>query len=168
MGASALAAGMTFVAGLVLGAAIAPVTHGQGNETGAVSPTPIEAPKPATLRAGHPVEILRVIDGDTFLAQVHVWPGIDITTKVRRRGIDAPEFRARCSEEFAKANAAREALLKLLAEGEVAIAAVSLDKYGGRVLADASTRGTPDISAALLATGLVRPYGGGRREGWCQ
>src|SRR5262245_48856132 len=88
MGASALAAGMTFVAGLVLVAAIAPVTPGQGNETGAVSPTPIEAPKPATLRAGHPVEILRVIDGDTFLAQVHVWPGIDITTKVRLRGID--------------------------------------------------------------------------------
>jgi hypothetical protein len=44
---------------------------------------------------------------------------------------------------------------------------VSLDKYGGRVLADAATRATADVSAALLRAGLVRDYGGGRREGWC-
>ena len=44
---------------------------------------------------------------------------------------------------------------------------VGLDKYGGRVLADAATRATPDISAAMLAKGLARPYAGGRRDSWC-
>ena len=53
-------------------------------------------------RAAHPAEILRVIDGDTFEARVRVWPGLDITTKVRLRGIDAPELRAHCEGERVK------------------------------------------------------------------
>ena len=57
--------------------------------------------------------------------------------------------------------------MRLLAEGGVSISDIGLDKYGGRVLASASTRTTPDISDALLKTGLVRPYEGGWREGWC-
>ncbi len=108
-----------------------------------------------------------MLDGDTFEARVHVWPGIDITTKVRLRGIDAPELKARCPQERDKAEAAREALRAMLAEGEVAVLRVSLDKYGGRVVADAATRGTPDVSAAMLATGHARAYSGGRRESWC-
>jgi hypothetical protein len=35
------------------------------------------------------------------------------------------------------------------------------------VLADATTRGTPDVFNALLMKGLVRPYSGGHRESWC-
>ncbi len=57
--------------------------------------------------------------------------------------------------------------LALLAEGAVGISRVSPDKYGGRVVADAATRKTADISAALLHAGLVRRYAGGRRESWC-
>ena len=99
---------------------------------------------------------------------MRVWPGIEITTKVRLRGIDAPELgSARCPEERTKAEAARDALRAMLAEGDVAVMRVGLDKYGGRVLADAATRATPDVSAAMLAKGLARVYGGGRRDGWC-
>ena len=98
---------------------------------------------------------------------MHVWPGIDITTKVRLRGIDAPELRARCPDERSKAEAARDALAAMLEEGTVIVTRVGLDKYGGRVLADASTRATPDISAAMLAKGLARAYAGGRRDSWC-
>ena len=50
---------------------------------------------------------------------------------------------------------------------EVTVLRVGLDKYGGRVLADAATRTTPDVSASLLANGHARAYGGGRRESWC-
>jgi hypothetical protein len=107
------------------------------------------------------------IDGDTFEARVGVWPGLEITTKVRLRGIDAPELGARCPDEIAKAQAARDALAAILAEGAVGVSQVALDKYGGRVLADASTRKTPDVSTALLRAGLVRGYAGGRRESWC-
>jgi micrococcal nuclease len=118
-------------------------------------------------RAGHPAQVVRVVDGDTFEARVGVWPGLEISTKVRLRGIDAPELRARCSEEVAKAHAARAALAAILAEGGVGVSDVVLDKYGGRVIADASTRKTADVSGALLRTGLVRGYQGGRRVSWC-
>ena len=86
---------------------------------------------------------------------------------MRLRGIDAPELKARCSDERAKAEAARETLRRILDQGEVAIAHVTLDKYGGRVVAEASTQNTPDVSSALLVAGLARRYFGGRREGWC-
>lgn len=116
---------------------------------------------------GHPAEVLRVNDGDTFEARVHVWPGMQVTTKVRLRGIDAAEFRAHCAEEYRLATAARDALARMLAEGGVTIGRIDFDKYGGRVVANAATRNTPDISEALLKTGYVRAYDGGRRDGWC-
>lgn len=115
----------------------------------------------------YPAEVLRVLDGDTFEARVRIWPGLDITTKVRLRNIDAPEMKGRCVEEQTRAAAARDRLTAVLAEGDVAIGTVGPDKYGGRILAGASTRNTPDVSAALLADGLARPYTGGRRESWC-
>jgi len=157
-------AAATFVLGIAAGALIGPDWSGRPLFA---NPARAAAPPPATLRAGQPADVLRVLDGDTFEAQVHVWPGIDITTKVRLRSIDAPELRARCPEERTKAEAARDALRALLAEGEVMVLRVGLDKYGGRVLAEAGTRTTPDVGAALLARGLVRPYSGGRREPWC-
>jgi endonuclease YncB( thermonuclease family) len=83
------------------------------------------------------------------------------------RGIDAAEFRAQCAEEVRLAAAARDALARMLAEGGVTIGRIDFDKYGGRVVANAATRSTPDISDALLKTGLVRAYDGGRRDGWC-
>lgn len=46
---------------------------------------------------------------------------MDITTRLRPRGIDAPELHARCDDERVKALAARDALIRLLAEGAVGI-----------------------------------------------
>jgi endonuclease YncB( thermonuclease family) len=137
----------------------------------ALMPAPASLTKvpdtPPILGAGYPADVIRVLDGDTFEARVRVWPGLDITTKVRLRGVDAPELRARCAEERIKAEAARDALAGLLGRGEVGVRQVSLDKYGGRVVADASARDTASIADALLAGGHVRRYAGGRREGWC-
>ena len=115
----------------------------------------------------YPAEVLRVIDGDTFQARVRVWPGLDVDTKVRLRGVDAAELHARCAGELAKAQAARAALETILAEGGVAISQVGIDKYGGRVDAAVSTRATADVSAALLNGGFARSYDGGRRASWC-
>ncbi len=112
-------------------------------------------------------DVLRVIDGDTFEARVHAWPGIDITTRVRLRGIDAPEMKANCRDEAIKADSSRVALQSILGQGGVMVAHIAPDKYGGRVVADASTRTTADVSSAMLESGHARPYGGGRREGWC-
>jgi micrococcal nuclease len=96
---------------------------------------------------------------------VRVWPEMDVTTRIRLRGIDAAEMHARYDDERIKAIAAREALAGILAEGAVGISSVTQDKYGGRVDADVSTAKTANVS--VLQRGLVRAYGGGRRESWC-
>jgi endonuclease YncB( thermonuclease family) len=147
--------------------AIAPVNADRVSQPPLPQSAPARAEAAPTLRTAHPAEVLRVLDGDTFEARVHLWPGLDITTRVRLRGIDAPEFKARCIEERMKAETSRDALKAILDQGEVGITRVMLDKYGGRVIADASTRATPDVSSALVEAGLARRYGGARRESWC-
>ncbi|MFB9266176.1 thermonuclease family protein [Bradyrhizobium erythrophlei] len=115
----------------------------------------------------HPVDVIRTIDGDTFEARVHLWPGVDLTTRVRLRGIDAPELKASCPQELQMAEAATVALRDLLGQGDVAIYNIGPDKYQGRVVADVVTRKTENVSAALLAAGHARAYNGGHRAGWC-
>ena len=148
-----------FAAGLTAGALIVPVAAGRGIE--------VAPPPPAPLRSGHPAELLRVIDGDTFEARVRIWPGMEITTKIRLRGIDAPEIHARCDGERVQAVAARDALVRILSEGAIGVARIGQDKYGGRVDADVSTARTADVAAAMAERGLVRRYASGRRESWC-
>ena len=160
--------GATFALGLAVGATIDLVTASRGGQTGEAFPARVETSSSATaLRAVYPAEVLRVLDGDTFEARVRLWPALETITKIRLRGIDAPELKARCEEERSRALAARDALQAILDQGNVGVSTVTLDKYGGRVVADASTRATPDVSAALLGAHLVRSYGGGRRESWC-
>jgi endonuclease YncB( thermonuclease family) len=117
--------------------------------------------------ARYPAEVIRIIDGDTFETRVRVWPGLDVDTKVRLRGIDAAELHARCSGELAQAQSARTALETILAEGGVSVSQIGIDKYGGRVDAAVATRNTADVSAALLNGGFARAYGGGKRGSWC-
>jgi endonuclease YncB( thermonuclease family) len=168
--------GLVFAAGFAAGAAFqagVPAVTARAADAVPMEQRRPDAPAPSSLQelrvaaGGHPAEVLRVNDGDTFEARVHVWPGMQVTTKVRLRGIDAAEFRSQCAEEYRLATAARDALARMLAEGGVTIGRIDFDKYGGRVVANAATRNTPDISQALLKTGYVRAYDGGRRDGWC-
>ena len=115
----------------------------------------------------HPVDVIRAIDGDTFEARVHLASGQEVMTRVRLRGIDAPELKAACAKELRMAKAATGALRDLLRQGEVAIYNIGPDKYRGRVVADVATKRTGNVSAALLAGGYVRSYHGGHRNGWC-
>ncbi len=164
-GGALLLTAVAFAAGLTAGALIAPVTPSRGGAIAGIQP---QAPNlVSALRSGHPADVVRVIDGDTFAARVHIWPGMDITTRVRLRGIDAPEMHARCDDERVMALAARDALEKLLAEGSVGISEVGQDIYGGRVDADVSTARTPNVSEALFGGGNARRYSGGRRQSQC-
>lgn len=113
-----------------------------------------------------PVEVVRTIDGDTFLARVHQRDGRDLVARVRLRGIDAPEMKASCRDELDKAEAASDALRNLLGQGGVMVYNLGQDKYG-RLLADVATRRIANVSATLLAGGYVRSYNGGHRDGWC-
>jgi endonuclease YncB( thermonuclease family) len=165
-----------FALGLVVGAAVRPSFLLRGampvaSAFAAASPEQIPADIPLAHRLDpsivYPAEVIRIIDGDTFEARVRVWPGLDVDTKVRLRGVDAAELHARCASEFDQAQAARAALEKILSEGGVTISRVGVDKYGGRVDATIATRGTADVSAALLNGGFARAYDGGKRGSWC-
>jgi endonuclease YncB( thermonuclease family) len=171
------AALLIFAAGFMAGAIVRPVRPlptaasiegGQATLSDAAALSQNAAVVPtADATLVYPAEVLRVIDGDTFEARVHVWPGSDVNTKIRLRNIDAPELHARCADEAARAQAARTALETMLAAGPVTVSRIGIDKYGGRVDALAATRDTPDISTALLNGGFARSYDGGRRGSWC-
>ena len=113
-------------------------------------------------------EVVRIIDGDTFVARMQTAPGRDVETRVRLRSIDAAELHARCSKELRLALAARAALQRLLADGRVTLSRVGPDKYPGRIDANVATRNNVDVSAAMLNGGWARSYDGGRRGSWCR
>ena len=112
-------------------------------------------------------DVIRTIDGDTFEARVYLAPGQEVMTRVRLRGIDAPELKAACAEELRLAEAATGALRDLLRQGEVAVFNIGPDKYQGRIVADVATKRTGNVAAALISAGHVRSYNGGHRNGWC-
>ncbi len=112
-------------------------------------------------------QVERVIDGDSLLVRVRIWLGQEVSTIVRLRGIDAPELKGRCDSERAGAEAAQRFLTDAVAGGEVTLAAIENDKFGGRVIAQVLAPGGVDVGAAMVAQGLARHYAGGRREGWC-
>jgi len=172
------AAVLIFAAGFMAGAILRPVrplpsagsvesAQATASDAGTLSRAAAADPAAPDPQLAYPAEVLRVIDGDTFEARVHVWPGLDVNTKIRLRNIDAPELHARCADELTKAQAARTALETMLAAGSVTVSRVGIDKYGGRVDALVATHDAPDVSTALLNGGFARSYDGGRRGSWC-
>ncbi len=139
---------------------------------GSSSPAAVKRPAPSPGgRNAFPgpvkARVLRVVDGDTLVAEAVIWPGHVVTATVRLRGIDAPEMRSKCPEEQQNAADARDALAALVGQGPVKITNISAGKYYGRVLADVETADGRGVSDDLLAHRLVRPYSGGRRQSWC-
>lgn len=112
-------------------------------------------------------KVLDILDGDTVTARIHVWIGQDVESSVRIAGIDAPEIKGKCIKEREMAERARQALKALLADSEISLYNIRLEKYAGRVLAEAVNKNGVNISKHMLEKGLVRPYGGEKREGWC-
>jgi endonuclease YncB( thermonuclease family) len=120
-----------------------------------------------TFRGPVEAHVINVIDGDTFLADALVWPGQSLRINIRIRGIDAPEIKSRCRAEHYAALRAREVLESLLGDGSVSISNIGGAKYYGRVLADVAAEDGTLIADEMIFRNLVRPYGGGRRAGWC-
>ena len=111
--------------------------------------------------------VVEVVDGDTLSVEVPVWLGVALSTKVRLKGIDTPELHGRCPREKSLAADARQHLADV-ATPQVRLTNVEGDKYYGRVEADVATvPDGQDLSAVMLASGLARPYDGGKRGGWC-
>jgi endonuclease YncB( thermonuclease family) len=99
-----------------------------------------------------------VVDGDTF------WIG---GKKVRIAGIDAPETHpSRCDTEARLGNQATERLHALLNSGAVTMTGIDRDRDRyGRLLRNVAVGGR-DVGEAMIAAGVAREYGHGRRP-WC-
>ena len=128
--------------------------------------------------------LINTVDGDTFKADVALWPGLTERVLVRLAGVDTPELKASaaCSKlmtstecdslvaqkacERALAVKARDYLDMLLRSGPITINAINNDKFAGRVDA-VVTVGTVDASVALITSGNGRQYLGGPRLSWC-
>ncbi|MEM7299620.1 MAG: thermonuclease family protein [Pseudomonadota bacterium] len=116
-----------------------------------------------------PVEarVVRVVDGDTLAVVARVWPGHEVSVKVRIRGIDAPEKSARCPRERELALSAQRRLENLVHRGPVYLSNISGGKYWGRVLADVRTPEGESVEFVLLSSGLVARYERRRKTSWC-
>ncbi len=99
-----------------------------------------------------------VVDGDTFYTE-----GV----KVRIADIDTPETHPpRCADEARLGEAATTRLRALLGDGPFTLATIDRDedRYGRKLRV--VMRGGASLGDTLVAEGLARPYGGGRRS-WC-
>ncbi len=113
-----------------------------------------------------PARVVSVTDGDTVLVRARIWLGQDVETRIRLEGVDTPEMKARCAKERRLAIKARDFVKRRIGGRTVDLFHIQYGKYAGRVVArirDADG----DLSKAIIAAGLGRPYDGGRRRSWC-
>lgn len=121
-----------------------------------------------TIAGPVPGKVLAVLDGDTIAVRLHIWIGQHIETNVRLAGIDTPEIKGKCAAERSMAVQARQELETLLASNTVTLSNIRLEKYAGRVLADAVNGEGINLASHLKDKGLARAYGGKKRLGWCE
>ncbi len=131
------------------------------------APDPVPPQVAGVLRPLVPVEILRVIDGDTIEVRARIWLDQWIVTRVRLRDIDAPEMTGRCPAEAARAEAAQRHLATLAGSGPAYLTDVGRDKYGGRVLGRIVSADGQDLASRMISDGHAKLYSGRRRQSWC-
>lgn len=124
-------------------------------------PSPVEPPpveRPPVRPAEPPRRTLRcrAVDGDTLRCGAE---------RVRLVGLDTPEMQGRCPAESRLARRAQARLAALAADG-VTLQPEGRDRYD-RLLAVVRDRAGRDLASIMIREGLARPYGGGRRAGWC-
>lgn len=143
--------GIGFGTGLGLAASIAPLPAAE---------PPLAGPIPA--------QVLRVVDGDTVEVEARIWLGQHVVTRVRIAGIDTPEKTGKCAAERALAQRASDYLSERLPPGmEATLWQVTLDKYGGRVVAEIRDARGENLGQSLIKSGLAHIYDGGKKALWC-
>jgi endonuclease YncB( thermonuclease family) len=108
----------------------------------------------------------RVVDGDTLVVRLDLWPGLEAIYAVRVRDIDAPELRgAGCPEEKDWAERARAQAEKFYGPGTtVRIENVEIDSFG-RAVADVRRWRTDRwlyFAEEMVERDLARPW----QEDW--
>jgi|TARA_R100000315_G_C5156354_1_gene89811 micrococcal nuclease len=104
-------------------------------------------------------ELIRIIDGDTFVATIDLGFSTHRKETVRLAGINTPESRTRNLEEKKHGLAAKKKLGDLLTNAkEIIIVVKEVGKYG-RALGVVTVDGT-NVNYELIDTGYAYPYSG--------
>ena len=120
-----------------------------------------------TLSGHYTADVVRIIDGDTFEANVKIWLGQSIVTKVRLAGVDTPELNSPCAAERELARIAKNKLTDMLSDTSVYLHNIQPDKYGGRIVANVRTARGERITNVLLQERWARPYDGNAKPSYC-
>lgn len=130
----------------------------------------------ATLHTVYEAEIVRIIDSDTQVAKVSLFPGLTQEVSIRTLGIDTPEkFRPnpkckKLEKDFALAATAHVA--KLIKPGDtIRVTDVDTGKYAGRVLGNVYFQSADgewlSLSQELINRGFAYEYWGKTKKSWC-
>lgn len=114
--------------------------------------------------------ILEVVDGDTIRTEFDKLPPELSKVSVRILGIDTPEkgSRAKCQTEAHLAIKAKQKLISLIGDAKMMlIKDAKWDKFGGRFDGVVLINGV-NLAAAMVDSGLAKPYNGRRKESWCE
>ena len=114
-----------------------------------------------------PATVLKVVEGDTFVAEVMPLPDTTRQVRVRVMELDTPELKAACAKERELAKAAKLRAAELLT-GRIRLEvpqARAFDKFG-RLLARVRLEDGRYLAGVLIREGLGRKWTG-RREPWC-
>ncbi len=114
---------------------------------------------------------IRVIDGDTFEADILVWPGITLNQKIRLNGWDTPELHSSNECEREKAKEARDLAWKIVkVVDEVWLSDVRGEDSFGRVIGTMTLlfKGqTVSLGFVLSQRKLARPWPAEKGKPWC-
>ncbi len=115
-----------------------------------------------------PATVLKVVDGDTFDAELYPLPDTTRRVRVRVMELDTPELRGQCAKEREMAQAAKLRAAELLT-GRFRLEvpeARAFDKFG-RLLAQVKLEDGRYLAGVLIREGLGRRWTG-QRESWCE
>lgn len=119
--------------------------------------TAMSAPDPYVFRMAR---LMKVVDGDTIDAELHLGFGAKIEHRLKFIDINAPEIRTKDADEKRRGHLARDFVVEWFERpGQVWVLTTKEEKYG-RMLADCFRVGEPSLCTELLTLGLAVPYRG--------
>ncbi len=116
--------------------------------------------------------VQRVIDGDTIVVNVKLWPTLNAEVPVRLLGIDVPERGDKCEKAINMRNDAKSYLQKKLPPGtRVQLHDVQKGKWGTRVVAwikyKPKKKNWANLADKMKDKRLACAYDQKRRGKWC-
>jgi len=119
----------------------------------------------ALLYGPYQARVINVIDGDTLLLNVAVWPGQVNRARIGVAGVDTPELHGACDSERLMAREARD-FSRGFVGNRVRVDKLRQTKSGKLYAEISNTDGRP-LAEALINAGYGVPFLRGRKHDWC-